>query len=96
MMTCSSCGGVIGRDCFNPSECAEITRQMAENGRNDLREENERLKSAIRWALGETDFRGRHEGEQGAYYWRKELRERSGLDWESSPNNPKNQPPVQP
>ena len=24
-MNCPSCGGVIGRDCFNPSECAEIS-----------------------------------------------------------------------
>jgi hypothetical protein len=23
--TCPSCGGIIGRDCFNPMECAMIT-----------------------------------------------------------------------
>lgn len=28
MQTCQSCGGVLGRDCFNPQECAAITRQM--------------------------------------------------------------------
>jgi hypothetical protein len=28
MRTCPSCGGIIGRDCFNPIECAEITYQM--------------------------------------------------------------------
>lgn len=28
-MNCPSCGGVIGRDCFNPQECAEITADMA-------------------------------------------------------------------
>lgn len=27
-MTCNSCGGVLGRDCFNPQECAWITQQM--------------------------------------------------------------------
>lgn len=25
---CQSCGGVIGRDCFNPDECAWITESM--------------------------------------------------------------------
>lgn len=29
-MICASCGGVIGRDCFNPQECMQITQQMAE------------------------------------------------------------------
>ncbi len=28
MSTCPACGGVIERDCFNPRECMEITRQM--------------------------------------------------------------------
>jgi len=27
-MRCPSCGGVIGRDCFNPQECAQITQNM--------------------------------------------------------------------
>lgn len=75
-----------------------LGRSEAEHAeeRAELLAENERLKDAIRWALGETDFRGRMEGEKGAFYWRKELRERSGLDWESSPNHPANQPAVQP
>lgn len=60
-----------------------------------LQAENERLKDAIRWALGETEFAPRPEG-GGAYWWRTELSERSGVDWESSPNNPKNQPADQP
>jgi hypothetical protein len=30
MSICQSCGGVIGRDCFNPAECMEITRAQAE------------------------------------------------------------------
>jgi len=28
-MICNSCGGVIGRDCFNPKECERISQQMA-------------------------------------------------------------------
>jgi len=28
MKTCPSCGGLIGRDCFNPVECAWITQQI--------------------------------------------------------------------
>lgn len=30
MSTCPGCGGVVGRDCWNPQECAWITRDMAE------------------------------------------------------------------
>jgi dihydrodipicolinate synthase/N-acetylneuraminate lyase len=29
MSMCHGCGGAIGRDCFNPQECEEITRSMA-------------------------------------------------------------------
>lgn len=29
MSRCHGCGGVIGRDCFNPQECEQITRDMA-------------------------------------------------------------------
>src|SRR5688572_11445818 len=29
MSVCHGCGGVVGRDCFNPQECEEITRQQA-------------------------------------------------------------------
>jgi len=28
MTTCRACGGVIGRDCFNPQECEWITESM--------------------------------------------------------------------
>ena len=37
------------------------------------------LEGAVVWALGYTDFRERREGE-GAYWWRKELRERAGMN----------------
>jgi hypothetical protein len=42
------------------------------------------LESAVAWALGENgEFRERREGE-GAYWWRKELRERASIGRESS------------
>jgi hypothetical protein len=28
MSQCPSCGGIIGRDCFNPIECAEISSRI--------------------------------------------------------------------
>jgi hypothetical protein len=28
MATCNGCGGIIGRDCFNPQECEWISRSM--------------------------------------------------------------------
>lgn len=36
MATCDSCGGDIGRECFNPQECAEITRQMEQQTQMSL------------------------------------------------------------
>lgn len=30
MSCCQACGGLIGRDCFNPQECMGITRDMAD------------------------------------------------------------------
>lgn len=41
--------------------------------------ENERLIAAIHWALGYTNFRERGERE-GAYWWRKEIRQRANID----------------
>ena len=46
-----------------------------------LRAENERLREAVVWALGYTDFRAREHGE-GPYWWRVELRLRSKLTGE--------------
>jgi hypothetical protein len=43
-----------------------------------MRDEVARLRGAIVWALGYTDFRAREEGE-GAYWWRPELRRRAAL-----------------
>jgi len=28
MATCNGCGGVVGRDCYNPSECEWIAQDM--------------------------------------------------------------------
>ncbi len=43
MSICQACGGVIGRECFNPQECAEIAGDMAERSREqpDPREADE-------------------------------------------------------
>lgn len=30
MALCNGCGGVVGRDCYNPQECEEICRSKAE------------------------------------------------------------------
>lgn len=35
MATCQSCGGVIGRDCFNPQECQWIADQMDQQSKVD-------------------------------------------------------------
>lgn len=52
-MTCQACGGLIGRDCFNPEECMAITRDMADRYRDQehrihqLESEIEYLKSRL-------------------------------------------------
>jgi hypothetical protein len=46
--------------------------------RDRLRAEVERRNAAIAWALGYTTFPERQPG-QGAYWWRTELRQRSGI-----------------
>lgn len=28
-MICNGCGGIVGRDCFNPQECEQISRDIA-------------------------------------------------------------------
>lgn len=39
MRTCPSCGGIVGRDCFNPVECAQITEsQNQQHDRNHWQE----------------------------------------------------------
>lgn len=31
MSTCPGCGGIVGRDCYNPVECQQIARDMQMN-----------------------------------------------------------------
>lgn len=62
MSTCQSCGGLVGRDCYNPSECAWISQRMQEeeqrqyyaepldqmtDERDALKAENERLRDVL-------------------------------------------------
>lgn len=44
MRSCPSCGGIIGLDCFNPVECAEITYGLnCYDAVDDYRNEQARL-----------------------------------------------------
>lgn len=38
-VTCPSCGGIIGRDCFNPRECAEIGEQQEQQAAYDQQQQ---------------------------------------------------------
>ena len=46
MAHCPSCGGIIGRDCFNPVECAQITASM-QNNNYELELQIDRLEREI-------------------------------------------------
>lgn len=52
-MRCMGCGGVVGRDCFNPMECQQISWQMQQDSQYYeeqaylLKQENERLMSLL-------------------------------------------------
>jgi len=35
MGMCNSCGGIIGRDCYSPQECEQISRSMEVQHYND-------------------------------------------------------------
>jgi polyhydroxyalkanoate synthesis regulator phasin len=37
-MTCHSCGGKIGVDCFNPSECGHIAQQQEAQQQRDIQD----------------------------------------------------------
>jgi dihydrodipicolinate synthase/N-acetylneuraminate lyase len=41
MTMCHGCGGVVGRDCFNPEECEQITRAMAEQSQHAAMERDQ-------------------------------------------------------
>ena len=50
MSICQSCGGVIGRDCFNPAECMDITRAQAEcyQSQGDVQGELSHLRERVK------------------------------------------------
>jgi hypothetical protein len=57
MSTCPGCGGVVGRDCFNPQECMWITQQQANQAEYYYQREHEaqnslqQAKGKIMWIL---------------------------------------------
>lgn len=53
-MKCGSCGGVIGRDCFNPEECALITQSMA-NSAVHFQDELQHVSRVAATAMAERD-----------------------------------------
>jgi hypothetical protein len=56
---CESCGGVVGRDCFNPYECGQITRAMdREAAINPMISKLQELENALRPVKQE--IMGRH------------------------------------
>jgi hypothetical protein len=57
---------------------AELSEQVSEMHRQlaAMTQERDRLKEAVLWALGYTDFRGRR-ADEGHFWWRKELRARA-------------------
>lgn len=62
MSTCPSCGGILGRDCFNPQECAWIIQSMqAEMSANQavrpLEERIKTLEKIIDILVGDMNYR---------------------------------------
>jgi hypothetical protein len=43
---CPGCGGVVGRDCFNPPECEWITRELTEDARERWAQEYAAMEAA--------------------------------------------------
>jgi len=55
MGTCPSCGGVLGRDCFNPEECATIASCSAAQALEifgELRAERDQLRQQVGRLVG--------------------------------------------
>ena len=68
------------RDCH----AAGVALEAKDTRIAELETENERLRAAIVWALGYTDF-GCHKPDNAKpFWWRKELRERSGITHEQA------------
>lgn len=54
MKTCPSCGGKLGRDCFNPIECAWITQSINDQYIVDsYKEELDRKAEKEYWDMAE-------------------------------------------
>jgi hypothetical protein len=57
MATCSACGGVLGRDCFNEQDCLSIS----DSSENEINNEDKSIlalkeaKETIEWAMKELD-----------------------------------------
>lgn len=51
MATCNGCGGVVGRDCFNPSECEWIAQDMER--REAMQQAESVARDAARQAVNE-------------------------------------------
>lgn len=51
MATCNGCGGLVGRDCFNPVECEWISRQQELHYLQQQAIESVDLE-AVQWAYG--------------------------------------------
>jgi hypothetical protein len=88
--TCRYCHGpvhwddghtVSGRDGTWHNRCAfqEELRGLVERQRDAAQATAERLREAIRWALGEVGTFCERKPEDGAFYWRAELRARAAL-----------------
>jgi len=53
---CNGCGGVVGRDCFNPQECEWISRQMdRDDVERQLRDESYKRQEKDYYAAMERD-----------------------------------------
>lgn len=47
MSRCQGCGGVVGRDCFNPVECLQIAQSMMWNDGQQYQQELAQLKNEV-------------------------------------------------
>lgn len=48
MSTCNGCGGVVGRDCFNPQECEWISHDMQQRTQYSVEQMVDKIRSL--WA----------------------------------------------
>lgn len=65
-----------------PEGCTPTDVKVLRDANLDLAIENEKLRSAIEWALGVNGHFGPKPKGKGNYWWRTELRNRAGLQWD--------------